>query len=213
MKTAAAILASLLLLSSPAHAVVFDTTATLDLSKSVIGPVTSFNSGFTPINVDIAEGDTWNFTVDFLGSQTLTVTGLSAVWLLSFANLSSPVEATGTLSFLDVNGNTIFETAPKNDVESAVHLGQYFSGVDLAGISSPITFGGVRYSGKVIDYQQAGVISRTYDSPYLEIRATETVLSTAVSAVPEPATWAMMISGFGLVGGTMRRRKVTVRFA
>jgi hypothetical protein len=26
--------------------------------------------------------------------------------------------------------------------------------------------------------------------------------------VPEPATWAMMIAGFGLVGGAMRRRRV-----
>ena len=26
------------------------------------------------------------------------------------------------------------------------------------------------------------------------------------SAVPEPATWAMMIAGFGLVGAAMRRR-------
>lgn len=31
--------------------------------------------------------------------------------------------------------------------------------------------------------------------------------ATAVQAgVPEPATWAMMIAGFGLVGGAMRRR-------
>ena len=28
----------------------------------------------------------------------------------------------------------------------------------------------------------------------------------STSAVPEPATWAMMIAGFGLVGGMMRRR-------
>ncbi len=27
------------------------------------------------------------------------------------------------------------------------------------------------------------------------------------SAVPEPATWMMMIAGFGLIGGIMRRRK------
>lgn len=36
----------------------------------------------------------------------------------------------------------------------------------------------------------------------------------AATGVPEPATWAMMIVGFGLVGGTMRRRqRATVRFA
>ena len=32
-------------------------------------------------------------------------------------------------------------------------------------------------------------------------------------AVPEPATWAMMILGFGLVGAGMRRRRVRVAFA
>lgn len=30
-------------------------------------------------------------------------------------------------------------------------------------------------------------------------------------AVPEPATWAMMIGGFGMVGAAMRRRKAQVR--
>ena len=32
-------------------------------------------------------------------------------------------------------------------------------------------------------------------------------------AVPEPATWAMMIGGLGLVGAVMRRRSAAVRFA
>ena len=37
----------------------------------------------------------------------------------------------------------------------------------------------------------------------------------ASGAVPEPATWAMMIGGFGAIGGAMRyrRRKVSVSFA
>lgn len=30
-----------------------------------------------------------------------------------------------------------------------------------------------------------------------------------IAAVPEPATWAMMIAGFGLIGGSMRRRAIT----
>jgi hypothetical protein len=33
------------------------------------------------------------------------------------------------------------------------------------------------------------------------------------AAVPEPATWAMMIAGFGVVGGAMRRRKATAAIA
>lgn len=31
-------------------------------------------------------------------------------------------------------------------------------------------------------------------------------------AVPEPASWALMIAGFGLVGATLRQRRSTVRF-
>lgn len=38
-------------------------------------------------------------------------------------------------------------------------------------------------------------------------------LGKATAAVPEPATWAMMISGFGLVAYSMRRRRQTVSFA
>jgi hypothetical protein len=37
-----------------------------------------------------------------------------------------------------------------------------------------------------------------------------------VGAVPEPSTWAMMLLGFGFVGGAMRsrrRQKVTVSYA
>lgn len=36
---------------------------------------------------------------------------------------------------------------------------------------------------------------------------------TIKAFVPEPATWAMMIGGFGLVGAAMRRRNTAVRFA
>jgi len=34
------------------------------------------------------------------------------------------------------------------------------------------------------------------------------VSATLVGGVPEPATWTMMIGGFGLIGGALRRRRV-----
>ena len=34
-----------------------------------------------------------------------------------------------------------------------------------------------------------------------------------ITAVPEPATWGMMIVGFGLMGGALRRRSTKVAFA
>jgi len=33
-----------------------------------------------------------------------------------------------------------------------------------------------------------------------------------IAGVPEPASWAMMLAGFGAVGAAMRRRRVAVRF-
>ena len=39
-------------------------------------------------------------------------------------------------------------------------------------------------------------------------------ISFRAGGVPEPAAWAMMLAGFGLVGSAMRRRaKVAVAFA
>lgn len=37
------------------------------------------------------------------------------------------------------------------------------------------------------------------------------VRAIGAGAVPEPATWAMMILGFGLVGTSLRRRAPTLR--
>lgn len=45
-----------------------------------------------------------------------------------------------------------------------------------------------------------------------KLRLDNVVMASATAAVPEPATWAMMIVGFGAVGANMRRRRgVSVR--
>jgi hypothetical protein len=40
-----------------------------------------------------------------------------------------------------------------------------------------------------------------------------TVINIAFGAVPEPASWAMMIAGFAVIGGSMRRRVMEARLA
>lgn len=60
-------------------------------------------------------------------------------------------------------------------------------GVAFGGLAKSIDFGGTA--------NQSGFDNITFGS------------STPGSAVPEPATWAMMIAGFGMAGATLRRRR------
>ncbi|HZV18639.1 MAG TPA: PEPxxWA-CTERM sorting domain-containing protein [Sphingobium sp.] len=51
-----------------------------------------------------------------------------------------------------------------------------------------------------------GTTSQDYIGPLVDN------VSLDIAAIPEPATWAMMIAGFTIVGSTMRRRKVITSF-
>jgi hypothetical protein len=64
------------------------------------------------------------------------------------------------------------------------------------------TFGNGRFG--FYNYSQASV-------EYAGI--TNVVLPPPPSAVPEPASWALMIAGFGLAGGMMRARRRAIAFA
>jgi PEP-CTERM motif len=61
--------------------------------------------------------------------------------------------------------------------------------------------------GNVAAYSDAGNTAQTYTGVQVLGRV-------ATAAVPEPSTWAMMIFGFGVLGGVMRQRKrLNVSFA
>jgi hypothetical protein len=42
---------------------------------------------------------------------------------------------------------------------------------------------------------------------YQQVNGSGSAVGSAVPAVPEPATWAMMLLGFGAIGFSMRRRR------
>lgn len=80
----------------------------------------------------------------------------------------------------------------------------------VAVLSTPNTFQFLG-SGNTFVAQESGVLNLGYfDSNFEDNAGT---ISFGISAVPEPATWAFMILGFGAVGATMRRRGTAGRVA
>jgi hypothetical protein len=68
-------------------------------------------------------------------------------------------------------------------------------------------------SGPVLHtFNWTNVASVTFSTSYAQL-AMDNLTLTPSGAVPEPASWALMLGGFGLVGGAMRMRKRTVSFA
>lgn len=78
------------------------------------------------------------------------------------------------------------------------------------------------HSGMVIDISGSGTAEASVDPvftidptfaanhPGYSLVFSQGVGNNPAGAVPEPATWALMISGFGLAGAALRRRRTTV---
>lgn len=179
---------------------------TLDLSDLQAG-LFGFSAGVqgTPpigpaFSVDLAEGDTFDFTIDFAGTQTLTVDGLGFIWAFSYAQaIESDVTGTGSLSLLDTAGASLWTSDVKTDTAGIIHFGQYFGGSEFPGLPASVTFGGLRYVGVVDDYAEPGVTVRTYSSPAFFFNA-----DSYVASVPEPGAAALF--GLGLAALAWRRR-------
>jgi hypothetical protein len=196
-------------LAGPATAATFTAVTTLDLSLASFAP-SGFTgvqgAAFTPISGTLAAGDTFDYTIDFKGSQTLTLFNPSTLWAFSYSGLpESDVTGTGTLSFLDSSGNAFLTSSVKTSTEASIHFGQIFNSADFAGgLPATLTFYGIRYVGTLDSYGDPNVTSRTYDSPAFYFGADRNAIAVGV---PEPASWALMIAGFGLTGAAMRRRR------
>lgn len=117
----------------------------------------------------------------------LTVPGL---------NLGGGYYAGGTLTFLDVNGGVLgtqsFASVGPNEQLSSRSYANAFQGI-------------ARVNFTRIENASGPALFPIDDVTF----------SLNAGAVPEPATWAMFILGFGAVGGVMRRkvRNSEVRFA
>lgn len=198
---------------TPAMAVTATVTAvattTLDVTKIVAGQ-NGFTGGvqnappFSPFEVQLAVGDTFDFTINFLSGQQLTVNNLSFIWAYSYADIATKVTGTGSLSLLGANGDALFTSVSKTTTEGDVHFGQQFNGSDFTSLPNSVTFSGLHYVGMVDSYEDSGVTTRTYADPGFFFTADS---FTTTTPVPEPEAYAMLMAGLGLLGVVVRRRR------
>lgn len=104
-----------------------------------------------------------------------------------FWNYAPGVGDDATISTLDSTGNILqsFDLAVLAPISTPGGFNQFA----FRGIDGTDAFYGVRFGGN-----------------YLLLAATAD--GGPVGGVPEPASWAMLIAGFGLTGAAMRRRRV-----
>jgi hypothetical protein len=133
---------------------------------------------------------------------------------LAYANVSSTLNLSGgydITAFIDYNGATnLMEVRWSTDGLRPDSAGLSYT-IDLANLfgTNPVFVGFTGGTGA--NWSAQDIVNWTFNDSYDPITTspTETVPAgpSAPGAVPEPASWALMIGGFGLAGAAMRRRR------
>ncbi|TAJ71552.1 MAG: PEP-CTERM sorting domain-containing protein [Phenylobacterium sp.] len=108
----------------------------------------------------------------------------------------------GSFSFAFDLGDELFGTTAGELVAIAGMPGYFDSFVHYV-----VTGGTGRFLGASGAFEGVGVLNRTVPRP---INSLTLAGELDLPAVPEPATWALMIAGFGLAGASLRRRRALI---
>ena len=145
---------------------------------------------------DPVEMDAFTYTlpgpVSFYNVYTFAVGGLSDI-------LSAAVSLDAPPTF-NIEGGSVTLYLSDGDVNFVGDAGDTAQGLPLAfdSTSANTTFGPI--GGGNYFYLVAGAITGTSGGSYL--------LSSALTAVPEPGTYALLFAGLGVMGFVARRRRV-----
>lgn len=153
-------------------------------------------------------------------------------------NGHSKISAVGGTGFHDItikgtDANTLF-TAVEFNLQGANNLYAEILMTYADGLTSKITSGKLdNGQNKLVVYDDANAafksieitgwrdqLGRTVDSfakfddiRQIDVNGYSNTGGGGGGAVPEPATWALMIIGFGMIGSAMRRQQQIVRFS
>jgi hypothetical protein len=164
-----------------------------------------------PVGATFEAGDSFTYTLTgqngFFGSNGGEIFPFIALAVNEPGRRVS--DFTLTLSNL---GTTVFTFADPNAVNEEVHLGA--NSVTLPG---GLVFDRITLQNTVISTEDlfGDPVTTTVNSVLPIFGSPDQnqfypgVVTYSSNAVPEPATWAMMIGGFGILGTTARRRACT----
>ncbi|MFA7441710.1 MAG: PEPxxWA-CTERM sorting domain-containing protein [Sphingomonadaceae bacterium] len=190
---------AVLLTAAPALAdiTIFDTPGAVQPDENVLfqGPPPVGNLAFGVTN----QTDT---QVTFRGTEPLVTPAVGQARLEAADGAFSSLDfflSDPLLVFTEVEFNINTGTATSVDLTFTDHLGGLFQG----------TFGLVAgqnfFSAQATNGQFIKQVSFAANANLDDLRQ---VRIGGIAAIPEPATWAMMIIGFGLVGFASRRRGI-----
>ncbi|QHL90868.1 PEPxxWA-CTERM sorting domain-containing protein [Sphingomonas changnyeongensis] len=174
-----------------------------DLSEILYSSPLSRSAGSFSYQASAANG---LFPGSVSGNRFLSTN--TATNLITFANFGTAVSAIGGRFFgSDRNGD--FIRSPSITLTATDTTG---SVVEVIVNPTTSSFRGFTTTGSFVSLLVAG-FNPVASNP-LWPSVDDLQLGTAVTdAIPEPASWAMMISGLSLAGAAMRRRRVNVAFA
>ena len=160
-----------------------------------------------------------------LGVGALSATSASALtWAVNYTSAGNPASASlmfstgSTMNSLggyditgvsgSVDGDTItsMESNP-NAPFQATSLSNLFYFDNVLGGTPFLTNAGALFKSAAFEYNlySSGAGYELYKAGNGQYLA-NSIGTATMAAVPEPASWALMVGGFGLVGATMRRR-------
>ncbi|MEM8917437.1 MAG: PEPxxWA-CTERM sorting domain-containing protein [Pseudomonadota bacterium] len=166
--------------------------------------------------VDLVAGDMITYTLTATGMNGWTVTDdFAPNFTFALALTQEAVRTVDVDLNLNLDGSSVFFQSDSGLNNSLVHLGPN---------NTPLT-AGLQFDEVTFDLTLLSSVDE--NDPNIEVDTRVATLlpifgapereanidfgPLQVAAVPEPGTWAMMILGFGLVGGAMRRRRANVK--
>jgi PEP-CTERM motif len=212
-------------------------TATPALAAIVTNP-----DGSATISSDTTIGDNFILSFDGSETGSV-IPGLTSTLTLTFAGISgnsylfnyllnntssAPTTSSSVTAFgFNIDPNALLASSSVTGAFDVVSSGQVSQGYNLemcfkngqnnncAGGTNGITMGNSGSGQISLGFSSLPdqITLSDYLVRYQQVNGSGSAVGTPVGAVPEPATWAMMLLGFAGIGAAMRRGRKTVALA